>query len=374
MTKPLPVHGLRAASAAALLAALTPAASAQLINVDIGGGSGTPLSTYAADGPQAGFWNAVPADAEMFPLRDANGQLLPGVTITIAGGSEFTFDHPQTSGGDAALFDDLSRASGGQTITLQSSQGALSVEQALVYCWAPDDATALTSVRTIWLEPFLGDPVVVGGDWEPLPGDRWGKQYAWSRSDSCAAPISLGFGFVAQPGPGSTTTSVNGFQLFLDGGCGTFCNAYDEATEVCPCGERGRPVAGCDTPQGTGGVQLRFVAQSFAPNNRATLQGTGFPTQSSPAGVLLRNTTIDAQSPVVFGDGLRCVDAAASPGTLVRLAAAVANGGVSTHVAGHGMAAGTGEFAYQLWYRSSPASYCDPTAAFNLSNGLLVSW
>jgi hypothetical protein len=29
---------------------------------------------------------------------------------------------------------------------------------------------------------------------------------------------------------------------------------------------------------------------------------------------------------------------------------------------------------YQLWYRSTPSSFCDPAAAFNTSNVLSLTW
>jgi hypothetical protein len=45
-----------------------------------------------------------------------------------------------------------------------------------------------------------------------------------------------------------------------------------------------------------------------------------------------------------------------------------------TNTFGHGAMAGTGTFFYQLWFRSTPTSYCDPTAAFNLSNGTFLDW
>jgi hypothetical protein len=71
----------------------------------------------------------------------------------------------------------------------------------------------------------------------------------------------------------------------------------------------------------------------------------------------------------VFGDGLRCIGA-----PLVRLAATLASGGVSTHAFGHGPSAGAGTFYYQLWFRSTPLSYCDATSAFNLSSGVTLTW
>jgi hypothetical protein len=89
---------------------------------------------------------------------------------------------------------------------------------------------------------------------------------------------------------------------------------------------------------------------------------------SVPAAVVIRGTSIDSASPVVFGDGLRCV---AAP--LVRLGATLASGGTSVHDFGHGAGAGAGVFYYQLWFRNLPAGFCTPDA-FNLSNGQALSW
>jgi hypothetical protein len=91
---------------------------------------------------------------------------------------------------------------------------------------------------------------------------------------------------------------------------------------------------------------------------------------ASPTAIVLRSNALDPASPVVFGDGLRCV--ATTP--LVRLTAAAAGGGSSTHAFGHSAAAGTGDFYYQVWYRNAPSSFCDPLAAFNLSSGVTLTW
>ena len=157
-----------------------------------------------------------------------------------------------------------------------------------------------------------------------------------------------------------------------------FCNFPD--LQACPCAP-GASETGCDVPipgmQGgglTGGVRLEPIAQQTSPTNRATLRATGFPSASSPSGAVFRNTALDPGSPIVFGDGLRCVDAASSPGTLARIGASIASNGVMTNTFGHGTMIGTGTFFYQLWFRSNPASYCNPSAAFNLSNGVTLNW
>ena len=154
----------------------------------------------------------------------------------------------------------------------------------------------------------------------------------------------------------------------FDFGGATFCDASDAGLAACPCAP-GEAETGCDLAQGTGGVELTLVAQSTAPQNRATLRGKGFPLGATPAAVVIRSAELDPARPVVFGDGLRCVGL-----PLVRLGATAASEGLSAHAIGHGPAAGSGLAHYQLWFRNQPASYCDPAAAFNLSNGRSLVW
>jgi hypothetical protein len=149
----------------------------------------------------------------------------------------------------------------------------------------------------------------------------------------------------------------------------TFCDDSDGSLASCPCANPGAPDTGCDIQQSTGGVGLSLVAQETSPLNRVTWGGSGFPAMSTPTSIVIRAADLDSAAPVVFGDGLRCV------GTpLVRLGAAFAIGGTSVHTHGHGAMAGTGAFRYQLWFRNTPVMFCDPTAAFNLSNGHTLVW
>lgn len=149
----------------------------------------------------------------------------------------------------------------------------------------------------------------------------------------------------------------------------TFCNASDGALAACPCADPGAPDTGCDNAQGTGGVRLSVLSQSTVPN-AALLQATGFPAATLPTAILIRSAALDASSPVVFGDGLRCV----ATDSLVRMDATFASGGSATHAVGHGVAAGSGTFYYQTWYRNEPAGFCDAGAAFNLSSGATLDW
>jgi hypothetical protein len=149
----------------------------------------------------------------------------------------------------------------------------------------------------------------------------------------------------------------------------TFCNASDGALASCPCTNPGAPDTGCDNAQATGGVALALVAQTTSPN-AATLAGSGFSTMGAPTAIVIRSSTLDPSSPLAFGDGLRCISAI----SLVRLAATTAVSGTSAHAINHGVMAGPGDFYYQIWYRNTPSTFCDPFAAFNLSNGLRIAW
>ena len=147
-----------------------------------------------------------------------------------------------------------------------------------------------------------------------------------------------------------------------------FCDVSDGALASCPCANPGDPDTGCDLAQATGGVQL--AASGFEPDGsgggQATFAGTGFPAGSSPAAVLIRSLARE-EPPAVFGDGLRCVGL-----PVVRIRSGFAAGGTVQLNVTHG--AGAGTFAYQAWFRNTPAMFCDPSAAFNLSNGFELVW
>jgi hypothetical protein len=172
-------------------------------------------------------------------------------------------------------------------------------------------------------------------------------------------------------------------ELFADKPCQappigvSFCDGNDGSLASCPCSP-GDADSGCAGTAGmagiTNGVKMTALIQQTTPLNRATMQSTGFPVAGTPGGVLFRNNGIDPSSPVVFGDGIRCVDSAASPTTFVRIGGSTAVSGTMNNSFGHNAMAGVGSFFYQLWYRSTPISYCDPLAAFNLSNGVSIVW
>jgi len=148
----------------------------------------------------------------------------------------------------------------------------------------------------------------------------------------------------------------------------TFCDGTDLALNDCPCANPGQLDSGCDIQQGTGGVNLQVLTQDTA-GTSATLRARGFPGTATPTSIIIRSETLDPTGPIVFGDGLRCVGP-----SVVRLAGTIAASGQAVHTFGHGVMAGPGTFYYQAWFRNTPIMFCDPAAAFNLSNGVSLLW
>ena len=217
-------------------------------------------------------------------------------------------------------------------------------------------AVATLLVQTQSIEQFVSfdGTVPVNGSGTLLPG---------------LYTLELQAAGIATSTPGSDGETSGGYsiQFVVTSQVPSFCDGSDGALASCPCGNPGSPTTGCDLSQSTGGVSLDLVAQETSPSNSAEWFGEGFPPNGTPATVLIRSNSIDPASPVVFGDGLRCI------GTpVVRLSTAFAIGGTATHTAGHG--APPGDYNYQLWFRNTPTGFCDPTAAFNLSNGRTATW
>ncbi|MBL8858901.1 MAG: exo-alpha-sialidase [Planctomycetes bacterium] len=139
---------------------------------------------------------------------------------------------------------------------------------------------------------------------------------------------------------------------------------------ACPCGNVGLPNHGCNTSEGTGGVAL--TAQNFAPNGggggTVNILATNFPPAAMVPGQLFSGTaTVAGGAGVVFGDGLLCVG-----GTITRLGVAFSQNGATLFPVVH--AGGAGARHYQLWFRNNPLAFCDPAAAYNMSNAVTLIW
>jgi hypothetical protein len=234
---------------------------------------------------------------------------------------------------------------------------ALALEGDSLALGDPDTGTGSVALYRRFGTSFAPSHQLVAGGL--IAGDRFGYGLDFD-GDTLA---------VSAPGPQHIVGLDRVFFFDTTDANPSFCDASDGALAACPCGNPGSPDTGCDIQQGTGGIRLDVLAQETSVQNRATLQGTGFPAMSFPGVTVIRGTGLDAASPVVFGDGLRCVST-----PVVRVGATLAAGGVSVQTVGHGAAPGAGTFTYQLWVRNTPIMYCDPTAAFNLSNGRMITW
>ena len=135
---------------------------------------------------------------------------------------------------------------------------------------------------------------------------------------------------------------------------------------ACPCGNDGAPGAGSGCRNAAGeGVALRASGDPAQAN--VVLSGAGFPAMGRPTVIVLQSVTLAGGGlGSVFGDGRRCIG---SPDTRVNIARA-GQGTVRIGIP----AAPPGTAHYQLWYRNHPSGFCDPQAAFNLSNGLSIAW
>lgn len=155
-----------------------------------------------------------------------------------------------------------------------------------------------------------------------------------------------------------------------EGGTWSFFCKGDGSAGTCPCGNNGLPNHGCGNSVNSEGAFLSLSGTPSTVNDTAVLSLGAAPSvalcifeQSTPA------------NPSVFGDGLGCI----GPG-MVRIATKTASAGaVNYPVAGElplhskgGVSFDGGTYGYQVWYRNS-ANYCT-SAAFNISNGVLVNW
>jgi hypothetical protein len=274
--------------------------------------------------------------------------------LTTAWGEATSNNDPQPGGiGDAATVGDATWASSLHPGTSWTTAGGDFVATA--------SATSTVGTGPIFASWTSAQMVADVQDWLDNPATAFGWALIGDESTSRSARR-----FASVQNTGVTFRPELTVTFILSS---TFCDGSDGSLASCPCANPGAADTGCDIQQGTGGVALVPLAQETSPLNRATVTGTGFPPASTPTSIVIRAAGLDTGSPVVFGDGLRCVGV-----PLVRLAATFANAGTSTHTFGHGAMAGTGTFYYQLWFRNTPIMFCDPAAAFNLSGGRTLDW
>ena len=154
-------------------------------------------------------------------------------------------------------------------------------------------------------------------------------------------------------------------------GVGTsFCEGTAGA---CPCGndnDGSLGSAGCANGSSGGGCALSAVGSSSISAANLVLKAEGM-VPSQPGLFFQGNNAINAGLGTIFGDGLRCAG-----GGVIRLQVlfALSDGTASTSIdiSGKGGCAAGDVKRYQLWSRDPVTSICG--AAFNLSNGVEITW
>jgi hypothetical protein len=146
----------------------------------------------------------------------------------------------------------------------------------------------------------------------------------------------------------------------------------DGSGAACPCANSGTTAGnGCANSVFAAGAVLTDTGTAGASVITDTLALTA--TNVTGPGLFFQGTA--TVLPVTFGDGLLCTG-----GTLVRIGVVVPSAGVATfpqgtqpqiHVAG--AVANTNVRHYQFWYRDAAPLFC-PSATFNLTNGLTITW
>ena len=151
-------------------------------------------------------------------------------------------------------------------------------------------------------------------------------------------------------------------------GAGTATCFGDGTGSQCPCGNNGATGNGCGIPQNAAGANLVGFGSPSVSSQDVSFEVTGLNAMGAPAIVMIRSTSLNPAG-ATFGDGLLC-----TAGSVVRFGATFGQNGTACIPYSHGAMAGAGTFYYQGWFRSTPISFCDTNAAFNLTNAYEVVW
>lgn len=141
----------------------------------------------------------------------------------------------------------------------------------------------------------------------------------------------------------------------------------------CPCGNNGFPGRGCGNSVNASGAILWGNGFPSISNDTVILHASGMP---ATATCLVFQGTVALTSPVVFGDGLRCVGGVQQRFPL--RTAWCGNRSFGNGVPGDPSLSvyfgitSPATLQYQVWYRDS-AAFCTPNV-FNLSNGYRITW
>lgn len=261
----------------------------------------------------------------------------------------------------------------------------------------PDQTSFVTMVP---VAPFVDDLTAFDGtiDWGGTSGAQHGAAVQQTSTTISATAADLAIFSGPAGNPGTLDLPVFAYETSFVIGIGvpmtqfatqvgvdvTVCYDFDPAPvpfcfgdgtgTACPCGNASAAGAGqgCTSSLGIG-AQLAGSGHASVAHDTLVMTCNGLPGTTSA--LLFQGTTqLAIGAGVVFGDGLRCAG-----GSIVRLGATLASGGVATWPLSGGPQLGAlgGVTAnavrhYQTWYRNA-VPFCS-ASTFNLSQALSVSW
>jgi hypothetical protein len=203
---------------------------------------------------------------------------------------------------------------------------------------------------------------------------RWGTLYNF-RFDADVPPTSgtLTLSTFKTAGSVGVQADVPG-----DGQVLPFCYGDGTGPVACPCFNFGAAGHGCENSHDAQGALLT-AAGTTSPDT-LVLTGSG---QTPGASSILLQGNVELATPLVFGDGLRCIG-----GQLLRLYLAPAPGGVvqfppagapgisaQSAALGDPIAPGSTR-SYQVYFRDPSSAFCPnpPGNGWNVSNGQRAHW
>lgn len=268
--------------------ALVGSAAAQLPSVyvdlsDSNGSFGVPSNTFAGAASMPGTWNGI--DVALIttnpyvsmPLVDIAGATT-GVTLSADGASAtllaFNFDEPNTMGDDEALIDDLGYFAGPGTFTFSGLPAG--TYDVITYAMAPDGNMFFTTVDVVGSTSGVQ---TIGGDF--TLGYALGVTHAMHE-----VTVAAGGDIVIETDVGSTTDSINGFQIIGDqagpGIGANYCMAAANSTGnpgtinalgSTTASDNDLTLLASDLPSNQFGIFLTSMTQAFSPGASGTSNG-----------------------------------------------------------------------------------------------------
>jgi hypothetical protein len=220
--------------------------------------------------------------------------------------------------------------------------------------WTLTPVVQLNGFGTFVIEDLISAPV---GHW-------YVSNYAGFRINNARQLVG--------PAHNPTTGESGLLLLTLGAPVGTAFCFGDGTGTACPCGNSGAPGNGCAHSLNAGGANLSAAGLASLASDSVVLTGVAMPNSSALyfQGTAQQNGGLGS----LFGDGLRCAG-----GTTIRLGTKANAGGASQYpgaldpsISVGGLVTAPGTRTYQVWYRNA-AAFCT-AAAFNLTNGLSISW